>query len=68
MKQQLELYVERVHDTDSGLQKLALESMRLILFNLLQLLCHFVSGFFYFSFMFNRMYVVGRKFGRLQVL
>ncbi|XP_043717173.1 26S proteasome non-ATPase regulatory subunit 2 homolog A-like isoform X3 [Telopea speciosissima] len=28
LKQQLELYVERVHDPDPGLQKVALESMR----------------------------------------
>jgi len=28
LKQQLELYVERVQDTDPGLQKVALESMR----------------------------------------
>lgn len=28
LKQQLELYVERVQDADPGVQKLALESMR----------------------------------------
>ena len=28
LKQQLELYVERVQDSDPGLQKMALESMR----------------------------------------
>lgn len=28
LKQQLELYVERVQDADPGLQKVALESMR----------------------------------------
>lgn len=28
LKQQLELYVERVQDVDPGVQKLALESMR----------------------------------------
>lgn len=28
LKQQLELYVERVQDPDPGLQKVALESMR----------------------------------------
>jgi 26S proteasome regulatory subunit N1 len=28
LKQQLELYVERVQDSDPGLQKVALESMR----------------------------------------
>ncbi|MCD9641243.1 26S proteasome non-ATPase regulatory subunit 2 B, partial [Datura stramonium] len=28
LKQQLELYVERVQDADTGLQKVALESMR----------------------------------------
>lgn len=28
IKQQLELYVERVQDLDPGVQKLALESMR----------------------------------------
>ncbi|KAE9457681.1 hypothetical protein C3L33_10407, partial [Rhododendron williamsianum] len=31
LKQQLELYVERVQDTDPGLQKVALESMRYLL-------------------------------------
>jgi hypothetical protein len=31
LKQQLELYLERVQDTDPGVQKLALESMRYIL-------------------------------------
>jgi hypothetical protein len=31
LKQQLELYVERVQDTDPGVQKLALESMRYLL-------------------------------------
>ena len=28
LKQKLDLYVERLQDTDSGVQKLALESMR----------------------------------------
>jgi len=28
LKQQLDLYVERVQDADAGLQKVALESMR----------------------------------------
>lgn len=28
LKQQLELYVERVQDSDPGLQRVALESMR----------------------------------------
>lgn len=32
LKQQLELYVERVQDPDPGLQKAALESMRLSIF------------------------------------
>ncbi|KAI3824575.1 hypothetical protein L1987_06038 [Smallanthus sonchifolius] len=31
LKQQLELYVERAHDADLGLQKVALESMRIII-------------------------------------
>lgn len=31
LKQQLELYVERVQDADPGVQKLALESMRFVM-------------------------------------
>lgn len=31
LKQQLELYVERVQDTDPGLQRVALESMRYLI-------------------------------------
>lgn len=31
LKQQLELYVDRVQDADPGVQKLALESMRFII-------------------------------------
>lgn len=38
MKQQLELYVERVQDPDPGLQKVALESMRLAFLFIIQLI------------------------------
>ena len=38
LKQQLELYVERVQDDDQGLQNVALESMRY---------CYFVSMMFF---------------------
>ena len=38
MKQQLELYVERVQDPDPGLQKVALESMRFAFLSIIQLM------------------------------
>ena len=43
LKQQLELYVERVQDSDPGLQKVALDSMRWLLYSTISVKLWFLA-------------------------